>query len=69
MSNHQFFTHLAEAIIDEVSRTTREGQLYRIDLRLRPDGNGAPLVRSFESYENYYSMWGRTWERMMLLKP
>lgn len=68
MSNHQFFTHLAEAIIDEVSRTTREGQLYRIDLRLRPDGNGAPLVRSFESYENYYSMWGRTWERMMLIK-
>jgi glutamate-ammonia-ligase adenylyltransferase len=37
-------------------------------LRLRPEGDAGPLVRSLESYENYYAQWGLTWERMMLIK-
>ncbi len=68
MSNHQFFNRLAEAFIAEVSRMTPEGALYRIDLRLRPEGEGGPLTRSLASYENYYAQWGQTWERMMLIK-
>ncbi len=68
LNNHQFFTRLAEAIVDQVSRNTSEGVLYRVDLRLRPEGQGGSLVRSLQSYENYYSQWGRTWERMMLIK-
>jgi [glutamine synthetase] adenylyltransferase / [glutamine synthetase]-adenylyl-L-tyrosine phosphorylase len=68
MSNHQFFTRLAEAFIAEVSRAAPEGMLYRIDLRLRPEGDAGPLCRSLGSYENYYAQWGQTWERMMLIK-
>ena len=68
MSNHQFFTRLAEAFIAEVSRVSPEGTLFRIDLRLRPEGDSGPLSRSLESYENYYAQWGQTWERMMLIK-
>jgi glutamate-ammonia-ligase adenylyltransferase len=68
LSNHQFFKRLAEAIVAEVSRLTPEGTLYRIDLRLRPDGPAGPLARSLSSYENYYAQWGQTWERMMLIK-
>ena len=68
MSNHQFFTRLAEAFIAEVSRVSPEGTLFRIDLRLRPEGDSGPLCRSLESYENYYAQWGQTWERMMLIK-
>ena len=47
---------------------TPEGALYRIDLRLRPEGDAGPLTRSLASYENYYAQWGQTWERMMLIK-
>ena len=47
---------------------TAEGFLFRIDLRLRPEGDAGPLARSLESYENYYAQWGQTWERMMLIK-
>ena len=47
---------------------TPEGALYRIDLRLRPEGDSGPLSRSLASYENYYAQWGQTWERMMLIK-
>jgi glutamate-ammonia-ligase adenylyltransferase len=42
--------------------------LYRIDLRLRPEGDLGPLSRSLAGYENYYAQWGQTWERMMLIK-
>ena len=42
--------------------------LYRIDLRLRPEGDAGPLSRSLAGYENYYAQWGQTWERMMLIK-
>jgi glutamate-ammonia-ligase adenylyltransferase len=68
MSNHQFFSKLAETFIAEILRPTAEGFLFRIDLRLRPEGDAGPLCRSLESYENYYSQWGQTWERMMLIK-
>ncbi len=68
MSSHQFFKRLAEAFIAEVTRQTAEGFLFRIDLRLRPEGEAGPLVRSTSGYENYYAQWGQTWERMMLIK-
>ncbi len=68
LGNHQFFKRLAEAFIAEVARLAPEGMLYRIDLRLRPEGEGGPLSRSLASYENYYAQWGQTWERMMLIK-
>jgi [glutamine synthetase] adenylyltransferase / [glutamine synthetase]-adenylyl-L-tyrosine phosphorylase len=68
LKNHQFFNRLAEAFIAEVGRMTAEGALYRIDLRLRPEGDVGPLSRSLAGYENYYAQWGQTWERMMLIK-
>jgi glutamate-ammonia-ligase adenylyltransferase len=68
MANHQFYARLSEAIIAECTRLTAEGFLFRIDLRLRPEGKTAPLARSVSSYENYYAQWGQTWERMMLIK-
>src|SRR6185369_7524114 len=68
LTNHQFFKRLAEAFIAEVGQMTPDGMLYRIDLRLRPEGNAGPLVRSLAGYENYYAQWGQTWERMMLIK-
>jgi [glutamine synthetase] adenylyltransferase / [glutamine synthetase]-adenylyl-L-tyrosine phosphorylase len=68
MSNHQYFCKLAETLSDEISRATADGFLFRVDLRLRPEGDGGPIARSLESCENYYAQWGQTWERMMLIK-
>lgn len=68
MSNHQFFTRIAKEYVAEVSRLTDAGALFRVDVRLRPEGDSGPLVRSLPSYENYYAQWGQTWERMMLIK-
>lgn len=68
MTSHAFFNRLAEDFIAEVTRMTLDGVLFRIDLRLRPEGDAGPLCRSLASYENYYAQWGQTWERMMLIK-
>jgi glutamate-ammonia-ligase adenylyltransferase len=68
LGNHEFFRRLAEAYVAEVGRATAEGTLYRIDLRLRPEGRAGPLARSLDSCENYYAQYGQTWERMMLIK-
>src|SRR5438093_9248817 len=68
LTNHQFFKRLIEAFVAEVTRMTPEGTLFRIDMRLRPEGRAGPLARSLSSYENYYAQWGQTWERMMLIK-
>jgi glutamate-ammonia-ligase adenylyltransferase len=68
LSSHQFFKRLIEAFVAELTRLTPDGTLFRIDLRLRPEGDAGPLARSLASYENFYSQWGQTWERMMLIK-
>ncbi|MDX2226544.1 MAG: bifunctional [glutamate--ammonia ligase]-adenylyl-L-tyrosine phosphorylase/[glutamate--ammonia-ligase] adenylyltransferase [Verrucomicrobiae bacterium] len=68
LTHHEYFTRLAQSLTHEVSRKTAEGQLFRVDLRLRPEGESGPIVRSLESYENYYAAFGETWERMMLQK-
>jgi glutamate-ammonia-ligase adenylyltransferase len=67
-STHQYYKRLVQSFVAEVTRQTADGSLYRIDLRLRPEGDAGPLVRSLPSYENFYAQWGQTWERMMLLK-
>jgi glutamine synthetase adenylyltransferase len=62
LSYREFFTRLAESIIRIFSATA--DPLFRIDVRLRPEGASGPLVRSLASMENYYAGYGETWERM-----
>lgn len=68
LSNHQFFARLGEEIIQELSRHSAEGFLYRVDMRLRPDGESGPLARSLVSAEMYYLTQARNWERLAMSK-
>src|SRR5258707_1990142 len=68
LSYHQWFNRLAEKILETFSTRDPEGALFRIDLRLRPEGSAGPLARSLESMENYYAGFGETWERLALIK-
>lgn len=65
---HEFFVRLGETIIRRLSEHTNEGHLYRVDMRLRPDGKSGPLAMSRGAYLNYYETRGELWERQMLLK-
>ena len=52
----------------EKSSSSETGSLYRIDLRLRPDGKSSAVCRSFREYLDYYESRGNDWERQMLIK-
>jgi glutamate-ammonia-ligase adenylyltransferase len=67
-TRQEFFTRLAEKITGTFATASPAGALFRIDIRLRPEGVSGPLVRSLESMENYYAGYGETWERMALGK-
>lgn len=68
VTRHEFFTKLAEEITRAVRTATVEGSIFRIDLRLRPEGASGPLASSLANSENYYAERGETWERMALIK-
>src|SRR5436305_9907814 len=68
LSYHEFFNRLAKKILETFSIPHPEGSLFRVDLRLRPEGSAGPLARSLESMENYYAGFGETWERLALIK-
>lgn len=61
-------TKTVERLLSTLGAFTPEGQAYRIDLNLRPEGQQGALVRSLESYEEYYSRWAKTWEYQALIK-
>ncbi|MDE2181086.1 MAG: bifunctional [glutamate--ammonia ligase]-adenylyl-L-tyrosine phosphorylase/[glutamate--ammonia-ligase] adenylyltransferase, partial [candidate division NC10 bacterium] len=68
VSNYEFFTRLGEGVIKAIGELTSEGRVFRVDMRLRPEGQAGPLVYSLRGYELYYESWGQTWERMALIK-
>lgn len=67
-SNDAFFVRLCRNLIKTLSEFTPDGQVFRVDMRLRPDGENGPLVMSFENTENYYQLHGREWERYAWIK-
>lgn len=67
-SAFEFYRRLAEFAVRSLSEMTTEGHLYRVDLRLRPDGSSGPLVMARRAYLTYYESRGELWERQMLLK-
>src|SRR5881392_2219589 len=68
ISYHEFFNRLGKRILETFSTPHPAGSLFRVDLRLRPEGSAGPLARSLESMENYYAGFGETWERLALIK-
>ena len=68
ISNQVYFSRLAERILKAATEPTEEGFLYRIDMRLRPDGASGALTMPLSAYESYYVRRGELWERQMLIK-
>jgi glutamate-ammonia-ligase adenylyltransferase len=68
ITNHEYFSKLAEKLTAAISEKTEDGFVFRVDLRLRPEGQRGPLVQSLGGYEIYYESWGQAWERAALIK-
>jgi glutamate-ammonia-ligase adenylyltransferase len=59
---------VATQLVQEIGATTAEGQTFRIDARLRPEGTQGPLARSIGGFRAYYAQYGLPWERQAVTK-
>ena len=68
ISNEEYFEILSRELTKALVEPTKEGYVFRVDLRLRAEGSVGQLARSLEDYRKYYSTRGQVWERLALLK-
>lgn len=68
LDHQEYFTRLAQRLIRYLAEITADGQVWRVDMRLRPFGDDGPLVMHAAAMENYYAAHGREWERYAWIK-
>ncbi len=68
IANSVFFTRLGQRIIHILNTFTAGGQLYEVDMRLRPSGNSGLLVSSLKAFQEYQEKEAWTWEHQALVR-
>ncbi|HUG57270.1 MAG TPA: bifunctional glutamine synthetase adenylyltransferase/deadenyltransferase, partial [Candidimonas sp.] len=68
ISHHEFYGRVTQRMMPVLSEVDADGQVFRTDLRLRPDGDSGPLAWSLDALESYLVTQGREWERYAWLK-
>ncbi|HEV8202927.1 MAG TPA: hypothetical protein VGP98_01745 [Pyrinomonadaceae bacterium] len=68
LTQDETYSRLVELMIAALSSITREGYLYRVDMRLRPHGKNGPLVSSSEGFLDYLKEESAPWEWLAYVK-
>ncbi|MHB8526668.1 MAG: [protein-PII] uridylyltransferase family protein [Candidatus Acidiferrales bacterium] len=68
ISNLEYFVRLTQAILKLLTESTPEGAVFRVDLRLRPEGQQGDIAASLNAALDYYRTRAREWELQMLIK-
>ncbi|KAF0112623.1 MAG: glutamate-ammonia-ligase adenylyltransferase [Hyphomonadaceae bacterium] len=68
LSAESYFAKLTQKLVLALSAPTAEGQLYEVDMQLRPSGKKGPVAVRFASFENYYLQDAWTWELQALTR-
>ena len=64
----QYYTRIAQRLVAALTVATRRGQLYQVDMRLRPSGNQGPLATQLSSFVDYQNGAAEAWEHMALTR-
>jgi glutamate-ammonia-ligase adenylyltransferase len=68
LSYHEWFTRMGKRLIKLMAEHDANGFVFRVDMRLRPNGDSGPLVCSLDMLEEYLLVQGREWERYAWIK-
>jgi glutamate-ammonia-ligase adenylyltransferase len=68
LSHHEWFTRLGRSLMRVLSEVDANGFVFRVDMRLRPNGDSGSLVCSLDMLEEYLLVQGREWERYAWIK-
>ncbi len=63
-----YYTRFAKRLISALTVATRRGELYQVDMRLRPSGRQGPLATQYSHFAAYQQRQAQTWERMALTR-
>ncbi|MFM9864096.1 MAG: bifunctional [glutamine synthetase] adenylyltransferase/[glutamine synthetase]-adenylyl-L-tyrosine phosphorylase, partial [Micropepsaceae bacterium] len=63
-----YYARASQRLISALTVMTGEGDLYDVDMRLRPSGNKGPVAVSFETFAKYQADEAWTWERLALTR-
>jgi len=64
----QYYARLTQRLIAAITAPTGEGQIYEVDMRLRPSGGSGPLATNLEAFSIYQTDEAWTWEHMALTR-
>jgi len=64
----QYFSRFTQRLISAFTAQTAEGQLYEVDMRLRPSGQKGPVATQFSSFVHYQASEAWTWEHLALTR-
>ncbi|HVJ19412.1 MAG TPA: bifunctional [glutamate--ammonia ligase]-adenylyl-L-tyrosine phosphorylase/[glutamate--ammonia-ligase] adenylyltransferase, partial [Polyangiaceae bacterium] len=68
LSLHEHWSRVVRRTVAAIDTPSADGLLWRVDLRLRPEGSQGAIVNSISAAERYYETWGRLWERSAMLR-
>jgi len=63
-----YYARLTQALVTALSARMAEGQLYAVDMRLRPSGRQGPVATAIAAFRNYQTDEAWTWEHMALTR-
>ncbi len=63
-----YYQRLGQRLISALTALTAEGELYQVDMRLRPTGNKGPVACTLDSFAAYQRDEAWTWEHMALTR-
>lgn len=63
-----WYTRFTQRLITALTAPTAEGELYEVDMRLRPSGRAGPVAVSLPAFERYQNADAWTWEHMALTR-
>ena len=68
LANGEYFARVCRDLVAIIESVTEEGHVFRVDLRLRPEGRAGAVALSLDSYRTYHRERAELWERQALLK-
>src|SRR5690606_20576655 len=68
INSREFYTRMAQRVLNMLGTNTVSGKLYEVDMRLRPSGESGLLVSTLKAFENYQLTEAWTWEHQALVR-
>ncbi len=68
LSPTQYYSRITQRLISALSAPTAEGELYEVDMRLRPSGRSGPVATQLNSFVDYQKNKAWVWEHLALTR-